>query len=169
MSGFQFTLRPSKNDEREARFRLIERAWRVAYKHIYTPEEIDGVFDSTISSYGDWVDRRKGHIAHIGADYEGELIGFISLSLLKNDEGEVAALYILPAFQGRGVGQALWDAGCARLRELGCPAAWVWTIERANAVKFYEKQGCTRADQGNYYVGKHRERAIGFRLELPPV
>src|SRR5690606_37195658 len=122
MSGFQFTLRPSKNDEREARFRLIERAWRVAYAHIYTPEEIDGVFDSTISSYGDWVDRRKGHIAHIGADYEGEIIGFISLSLLKNDEGEVAALYILPAFQGRGVGQALWDAGCARLRDLGCPA-----------------------------------------------
>jgi ribosomal protein S18 acetylase RimI-like enzyme len=168
MNGFQFTLRPTKNDERMARFRLIEQAWRAAYAHIYTPQEIDGVFDSTISSYGDWVDRRKGHVAHISADSAGEMIGFISLSLLKNDEGEVSALYILPAFQRHGVGQALWDTGCTRLQGLGCPAVWVWTLERVGAVHFYEKQGCLRADEGSYYVGEHHERAIGFRMELTP-
>jgi GNAT superfamily N-acetyltransferase len=166
MDSLDFALRPGRTDERMARYHLVEQAWRSAYAHIYSTDEIDGVFDSRISSYGDWVDRRKQHLAHIAAEAGGQMIGFTSLSLLKSGEGEVAALYLLPAYQHRGVGTALWEAGCARLRENGCPALWVWTLARANAVIFYERLGCVRADTGSYYVGDHHEHAVGFRLEF---
>lgn len=165
--GFHFTLHPGNSDERGARYRLIEAAWRVAYAHIYSRAEIDGVFNATISSYGDWVDRRKEPLGHVSANVNGKLVGFISLARLKIGEGEVSALYILPEYQGHGVGTALWEAGCIRLRDLGCPAVWVWALARANAVKFYEKQGCVRMDEGSYSVGEHLERAVGFRLALP--
>lgn len=161
-----FSLRPGREDESRARYRLVEKTWRSAYKHIYYTNEIDGVFDGRIASYGDWVERRKASSGHIVAEYDGKMIGFASLGLLKSGEGEVTALYVLPEYQGFGVGKALWDASCERLREMGCPAVWVWTVARAAAVRFYERQGCVRADTGTYAVGEHVEQAIGFRLEL---
>jgi GNAT superfamily N-acetyltransferase len=163
----QFILRPGRNDERAARYRLVEQAWRSAYTHIYSTEEIDGVFNGSIPSYGDWVERRKQHIEHIAAEVDGQMVGFTSLARLKDDEGEISALYLLPAYQRHGIGKALWEAGCKRLRELGCHEVWVWTIARADAVQFYEWLGCVQADEGVYEVGEHKERAVGFRLEMP--
>ena len=162
----EFRLRPGKPEERGARFRLVEQAWRSAYRHIYSLREIDGVFDSSLSSYGDWVERREKPLETIAAETNREMIGFISLARLRSGEGEIAALYVLPEYQGKGVGKALWDAGCARLRELGYSTVWVWTIARADAVRFYERQGCVRADTGSYEVGNHNELAIGFRMDL---
>jgi ribosomal protein S18 acetylase RimI-like enzyme len=161
-----FRLRPGREDERRIRYRLVEQSWRAAYKHIYYTNEIDGVFDGRIPSYGDWVERRKSSSGHIVAESDGKMVGFVSLGLLKSGEGEVTALYVLPDYQGYGIGQALWDAACERLREMGCAAVWVWTLTRAAAVRFYERQGCVRADTGSYTVGEHAEKAVGFRLEL---
>jgi GNAT superfamily N-acetyltransferase len=161
-----FRLRPGKPEERGARFRLVEQAWRSAYRHIYALREIDGVFDSSISSYGDWSDHREKTLETIAAEANGLMIGFISLARLRSAEGEVSALYVLPEYQGKGVGTALWKAGCARLRALGYSAVWVWTIARADAVHFYEHQGCLRAGTGSYEVGEHNEPAVGFRLIL---
>lgn len=161
-----FTLRPGKPEERQARMVLVEQAWHDAYKHIYTPDEINGVFDSTLASYGDWTERRVQHLDNITAEADGQVIGYIGLARLRSGGGEVAALYVKPAYQNQGVGKALWDAGCERLRELGFSEVWVWTISRAVAVEFYRRQGCIAADKGEYQVGEHYEPAIGFRMSL---
>ena len=161
-----FSLRSGSENERRIRFRVIETAWRAAYKHIYYTNEIDGVFDGRLPSYGDWVERRKASRGHIVAESDGKMVGVASLALLRSGEGEVTALYVLPDYQGYGIGQALWNASCERLREMDCPAVWVWTLARAAATRFYERQGCVRADSGSYTVGPHVETAVGFRLEL---
>lgn len=175
-----FTLRPGTPQERGARMRLIEQAWRVAYAHIYTRQEIDGVFDGTIPSFGGWAVQRKRQLgtinaitdanngdanSHTNSDANGTIIGFISLAELLSGDGEVTALYVLPEYQQRGVGTALWQAGCDRLRQHGCAVIWVWTLARASSVRFYERQGAVRADEGIYEVGSHHEQALGFRLE----
>ncbi len=161
-----FSLRPGRENERRIRHHVVEQAWRSAYKHIYYTNEIDGVFDGRISTYGDWVPERRQSGGTIAADVDGRMVGYAGLALLKSGEGEVTALYVMPDYQGCGIGQALWDASCDRLRDRGCPAVWVWTLARAAAVKFYEHQGCARVGSGSYLVGEHEERAIGFRLAL---
>lgn len=71
----------------------------------------------------------------------GRVVGFACYG--KNDEldfGEIVALYILPAYYGTGLGQALLDAACERLTGYGRIRLDVLE-KNARAIRFYEKNG----------------------------
>ena len=56
------------------------------------------------------------------------------------DTGEVFALYVLPEYQGTGVGQRLMDAALEKLS--ACPHLCLWAVKgNARAIRFYEKNG----------------------------
>lgn len=179
------TLRPSPSSEHDLRYDIIEAAWRVAYAHIYTPKEIDDVFAGNVATFGDWVDDRVRTYGYWMAEADGEAVGVLGLAARQppassssdaaddDDEaddipldGEIASLYVLPDWQGRGVGMMMWEYGCATLQEYNHQSLWVYTIGRAPATHFYESRGCTVRDEAVYTVGKHRERALGYWLAL---
>ena len=56
------------------------------------------------------------------------------------NRGEIVALYILPAYYGTGLGQALLDAACERLTGYGRIRLDVLE-KNARAIRFYEKNG----------------------------
>ncbi len=54
----------------------------------------------------------------------------------------LSTLYVLPAFQGRGVGSALHDLALERLRARGVRLAKLWTLEgNDSGRRFYERRG----------------------------
>ena len=56
--------------------------------------------------------------------------------------GEIRALYVLPGWQGRGVGRALLDQLTAALRAHGYRTAVLWTLRDRQATRrFYEANG----------------------------
>lgn len=56
------------------------------------------------------------------------------------DTGEVFALYVLPEYQGTGVGQRLMDAALDKLS--ACPHLCLWAVKgNERAIRFYEKNG----------------------------
>ena len=56
------------------------------------------------------------------------------------DTGEVFALYVLPEYQGTGVGQRLMDAALEKLSAF--PHLCLWAVKgNARAIRFYEKNG----------------------------
>ena len=56
------------------------------------------------------------------------------------DTGEVFALYVLPEFQGMGVGQRLMDAALDKLSAF--PHLCLWAVKgNGRAIRFYEKNG----------------------------
>ena len=56
--------------------------------------------------------------------------------------GEIYAVYVLPEWQGRGVGRVLLDRLTASLRALGYRAAILWTLrDRHPTRRFYESNG----------------------------
>ncbi|MBE2184835.1 MAG: GNAT family N-acetyltransferase [Anaerolineae bacterium] len=158
-----FTLRIAQHQDRRARWNVTYAAWRSAYQHIYTPDEIEEVFNGAAIQSGSWVSRRKKDLGHLVAEVDGHIIGHSGMALLDQPrEGEVTALYVLPEFNGQGIGRALWDAAVTKLRDYGCEIFWVWTIERAPAAEFYRHIGGQVVERGWYQAGNRTDAALAF-------
>ena len=144
----------------------MRSAWRSAYAHIFSPDEIEGVFDGSLEGEGSWVGARLASAGTLAARRDGSLLGLASLGLLRDGGGELAALFVRPQDQGRGVGTALWEAAIEELRRAGCPRMEVWTLARADARSFYERRGCVAVDTGSFTVGHHVEEVVGYAFDL---
>ena len=145
---------------------LIRESWHDAYQDIYSPQEIDAVFDGEISFSGDWDNERSDQLGTLVADIGDEVIGVAQLALLKSGDGELVSFYVKPDSQGRGAGRALWSASLAVLRDRNCEMMRVWVLARAEALRFYRRRGCEVFEESTFYVGEHAERAIGLRVVL---
>jgi GNAT superfamily N-acetyltransferase len=77
------------------------------------------------------------------AEDDGVPVGGVSLG-----NGFLATLYVVPAYQGRGVGSALHDLALERLRALGFEQAKLWTLrENDSGRRFYERRGWRLTDE----------------------
>ena len=162
----EYTIRRSLPGDYMAMREVNRAAWERAYDHIFTPEEIRALFDSELKQEASWVDQRMERIATLVAESEEKIVGYCGCELLHNGDGEIATLYVLPTFQGRGIGTGLWNAGLDILREAGCRRLWVWVMAKARAVEFYEDKGCKLTETGSYRIGNHEEITHGYTLDL---
>lgn len=165
------TIRTATREDRHTRWQITHEAWKVAYAHIYTPQEIEDVFDDLLFQRQSWGRNRGELLGHLVAERDGRVIGFVGMALCMHgrgqpQHGEITALYVLPDEQGRGAGRLLWQSGLEALRARDCTAAWVWTLQRASAVDFYRRMGATATAHGVYTIGNHEEPAIGFLIPL---
>ncbi|HWF57130.1 MAG TPA: GNAT family N-acetyltransferase [Candidatus Dormibacteraeota bacterium] len=152
--------------EREARVEVVHAAWRSAYADIFSRAEIDGIFDGSLEGQGSWVAARLAPAGTLAARRGRRIIGLAGLGLLRGGDGELAAFYVLPDQQGRGVGTALWERSIAELRLRQCPRMEVWTLARSSARRFYEARGCVAFGEGSFEVAGHREPAVGYALDI---
>lgn len=152
--------------EREQRVAVVRDAWVSAYGHIFTRAEIDGIFDGAFEAEGSWVPAREAPAGTLVARSGGRLLGLADLGLLRDGQGELAALYVRPEHQGKGIGTALWERSITELQSRGCSRMDIWTLERADAKRFYEARGAIARGAGDFVVGGHREVAIGYVLDI---
>lgn len=148
--------------DRVARVEVIRRAWHGAYRHIFSPAEIDATFDGVLPMSGGWTSRRSSQLGTVVAELDSQVVGLVGLGELEPAIGEVAALYVLPGWQGRGVGRQLWGCGQELLRRARCDRTEVWALERATACAFYERMGCRRFSTAEFRLGEHAEIAVGL-------
>jgi ribosomal protein S18 acetylase RimI-like enzyme len=160
-------IRLATASDRDAILYVNRLSWQEAYKDIFTAEEISKLFKAELKQQGTWLSRRKERLgAYVVVD-AGRILGFIGMaSLLNETAAEITTFYLLPEVQGKGIGKQLWDTALKHLREAGYTGIWVWVLERAAAVKFYEGRGCIEKERGMYRVGEHEEVTIGYFLEL---
>ena len=87
-------------------------------------------FEETVRFFGDFVIPNQVVIV---AEVDDDVVGFIAI-----EGAYVEHLYIAPAHQGIGIGDALLN----RAKELRPDGLMLWTFERnERARKFYEKRG----------------------------
>ena len=113
-----------------------------------------------------WRDDSTEHGEVLVALDQNVVIGFARFGGRAAEAGELAALYVAPAHQGRGVGTALWHAVAGRLGERGCTSLRVWTLARAPARDFYLARGMAEVDTGTITVGDHVEPAVCLQSVL---
>ena len=80
----------------------------------------------------------------------GQIIGFVGFDRSRDagtppTTGEIWALYLTPAYQGKGAGLALWDAAREGLLEEGCSQVTLWLpLANERALRFFELAGFKR-------------------------
>jgi GNAT superfamily N-acetyltransferase len=75
------------------------------------------------------------------AEHDGEIVGFSMADLV---ESSIWALFLLPEWEGKGLGRALLDRAVAWLFDQGCTSIWLTTDPATRAAGFYEHVGWKR-------------------------
>ena len=103
-----------------------------------------------------------------------KVIGYLKLNLgesqteLKdNDALEIERIYVLKDFQGKKVGQILFDKAITIAKELQLAYVWlgVWE-ENKRALQFYTKNGFVEFDQHVFVLGDEAQTDIMMKLAL---
>lgn len=111
--------------------------WADAYRGIIPEDEQTAFLGHAYSDAS--LAERMASGAFLVAEEDGRVVGFADFSSLPGGEAELAAIYVLPASQGRGLGSRLLEAGLGRLPAVSKIRVGV---ERENAAArgFYESR-----------------------------
>ena len=91
------------------------------------------------------------------AAYQDEIVGF---SIANKKEESIFALFVLPAYEGHGIGSRLLDLALQWLWDNGAERAWLTTAPASRAARFYERQGWRQ-------VGADPSGDVRFERERP--
>ncbi|MEO0012900.1 MAG: hypothetical protein RLZZ535_1289 [Cyanobacteriota bacterium] len=84
---------------------------------------------------------QTNYFIYVAENSVGEIVGFVDGGLVRGDstyQGEIYALYILEAYQRKGIGRSLIKAIALRLSQSGLTSIMVWVLAGNPAVQFYQ-------------------------------
>ena len=110
------------------------------------------------------------YFAMMGQDVIGYLklnVGASQTEVKDNDALEIERIYVLNSFQGKKVGQILFDKAIQIAKEQNAEFVWlgVWE-ENKRAIQFYTKNGFVEFDQHVFVLGDEAQTDIMMKLQL---
>lgn len=159
-------LRPVRPADASAVARVYVDTWRDAYRGLIPQTYLDSMSHALHErrwrqafAAGGW-----GFVAEL----DRRIVGFASGGRCRSRgrwSGELFVLYVLPPWQGRGVGRALFDATHYELARRGHSDMLVWVLATNPARRFYEHLGGEPAGENVCEIGgaRLRELAYGWR------
>ena len=135
-------------------------AFRHTYRDILSTEQIEYMMDWMYSAASLEKQLLNGHRFFI-ARYGNTTCGYMSIQKERVDESTVTIyhlhkLYVMPAHQGKGIGESLFDHVCMyATEEKDTPKARIeLNVNRFNkAIGFYLKKGMKIAHEGDFPIG----------------
>lgn len=134
---------------------MAEIVFKTTYKDILSPEQMEYMMEMMYSS--DSLCRQmteEGHIFLLLDD-----IAYVSYRFDRKEElceiYHLEKLYVLPAFQGRGIGRKMFDTVVSEIFSVArAPFKIELNVNRHNpAVAFYERIGMHKDRQGDFPIG----------------
>jgi GNAT superfamily N-acetyltransferase len=139
------------------------RAWRVAYRHVFPPAELDAM-PIDAARWRDRIADPPNGWTTLVADRDGEVIGFTALGPSRDGApvGELYAIYVDPEAWSTGAGRALIQS-TEELLAASFDEAILWVLEEnPRARRFYELFGWTH-DGGRQLFERYGVRAPEVR------
>ena len=108
------------------------------------------------------------------AVFEYNIIGYLKLNFglsqteLKDDKTiEIERIYLLKGYQGKRVGQLLYEKALKIARQKNADYVWlgVWE-ENPRAINFYKKNGFVEFDKHIFKLGEDKQTDIMMKLRL---
>jgi ribosomal protein S18 acetylase RimI-like enzyme len=136
-------IRAATRDDIPALARVHVQFWLEMYTGLVPQEILDAItFESRVAQWERTFDQPHGIFVALEDD---QVIGFASCGVAQDflqADGELYTLYVLNAFQHRGLGRALWNAGLEFAHTRGWESMVVWVLEsNMLAQGFYKHQG----------------------------
>jgi ribosomal protein S18 acetylase RimI-like enzyme len=121
----------------------------------------------------------KAELANSNAEFyfawrDDQIIGYLKLNFgasqteLQEDKAlEIERIYVLQAFQGKKVGQMLYEKALQIAKQAKFSYIWlgVWE-ENPNAIQFYEKNGFVTFDKHIFKLGEDEQIDLMMKLSL---
>lgn len=125
------------------------------YKEIITPAQIEYMMEMMYSQESLTEQMTVLNHQYFVAEYDGSPAGYVSISPEGDSLYHLQKIYVLPTFQGLGIGKALF----LRAEEFVCSnasgkARIELNVNRENkAISFYEHMGMAISRQGDFPIG----------------
>lgn len=144
--------------------------WKSTYKGILTDEYLDNLsyeHREQITRNNIIKDKK---VIFVAEDSIYGVVGFTSCGKVRENDnifkGELYSIYILKAFQNKGIGKLLCNCAMQKLKENNLFPMVVWVLEEnQQARNFYELMGGRKIKNRYIHIGNQelKEVAYGFR------
>ncbi len=151
---------------------LFAQSFTETFGQLYRPEDLRAFLDQADA---DTVARELADptFAFRIAESDDEAVGFAKLGLpslpvdTPPNTFELRQIYVLPAWQGAGIGPALFDWVVERARERGAEHLQLTVfVENHRAKAFYERRGFIEVGRYDFMVGSQADEDIIMRARL---
>ena len=151
----QITIRTASEADIPLIRRLAEAAFPPTYAPILTPAQLDYMMAWMYSDESLHSQFAEGQTFYI-ASCDGEPCGYLSIEPQGPSLFHLQKIYVVPALQGSGVGEALFRRAVVHVRTHGLlPARMELNVNRHNrALGFYERMGMQRLRSVDLPIGE---------------
>ncbi|HMQ57827.1 MAG TPA: GNAT family N-acetyltransferase [Rhizobiaceae bacterium] len=165
MNALTIDIRPAEPADAAAIAGVHEMSWQNAYAGLIPHKALQRMLARRDSRWWDRAIRRATSILVI--DIGGAIVGYATLGLNRAralpQEGEIYELYILPEYQGIGLGGRLFAAARRMLGDHGCKGLVIWALEEnLNALSFYTGLGGRDVAEGAETFDGRMLRKVAF-------
>lgn len=180
VSSHGYSIRPAEPADADAIAAVHGQSWDESYRGLLPDEIIDRQMtpEGFLKSWRQRLTHPEPDSAQVlvaeAMDESGasRLVGFVSAGSSRDDwhdcKGEIRALYLLKAFQKRGIGDALWNAGVRHLAAQELLPGHVVTLVENPTVGFYQRVGAVEFERATcrHEWAQHLEE-ISLRFDGP--
>jgi ribosomal protein S18 acetylase RimI-like enzyme len=149
-------IRPWRRGDFPAVRRILWESWIAAYRTFIPEEDLRAYFEATyqIDSLARLYDNPRVH-GFIG-EKDGEAAGYARTQFHLNENRlYLASLYLLPAFQGKGIGGDLLRAAEENALAYGLRELWVGVmVQNKVAGRWYDRQGFRFVREEPFRMGR---------------
>lgn len=106
-------------------------------------------------------------VSHKEAGYLKVNWGAAQAESLPGKTLEIERIYVLPAYQGKGIGKALFEKACSIAQEKKMDAIWLGVWEKnTSAIRFYRKHGFVEFGKHLFRLGDDIQTDLLMKLEI---
>ncbi len=156
MSTLAIDVRRAETGDAEAITAVHDASWRLAYDGLIPARELSRI---VVRRGPQWWSRaiRRG-TAILVLEVGGVICGYATFGPNRarnlRQKGEVYEIYLLPEYQGIGLGTQLFLAARSELRRFGFDTVVVWALaDNDNACRFYRNAGGRKVARANERFG----------------
>jgi GNAT superfamily N-acetyltransferase len=135
------------------------KTWQQAYRHIFPADKLASLDQDHPTRTERWQANIKNpdHLPAflVAENPDGEIVGIAAAGKQLKEaypyDAELFLIYILPDYQGKGIGRGLLSATSRKLLQLGFTSLILWVLaENTPGRRFYEKSGGTLVGEDEY-------------------
>lgn len=161
------SFRPATCDDARAIGEMQIASWHTTYRGIVTDEFLDNVsVQERAARWASVLCNSDSKTFVYVAEVDGQIVGFASGGPERSDDleykGELYALYLLQAYQRKGIGRKLVGIVAERLTQMDFTTMLLWVLTANPARSFYEACGGQAVRQKQIDWGGKTLDEIGF-------
>ncbi|CDQ40849.1 MULTISPECIES: GNAT family N-acetyltransferase [Virgibacillus] len=159
----EYNIRPMAEKDITQVQRVAETSWHTTYKGLI-PQAVQDHFLTEAYS-AKMLQRRMKFSYILVVEVDNQVIGFVNYSPVTEGKVELGAIYLLPDYQGKGIGTALLARGIEMFPE--AKVIYI-NVERDNEIAkpFYYAKGFKEVEVFNEDFDGHQLQTIRMALNL---